>query len=230
MKDTPSGLERVLQGQSLGFILLKCQQVLKGAGRCMSTFDLQAALVHATGGQGTKYGQDYYRQLFTDPTFISVLRKNARLDFDQKTRRWSFKSPFGDYTGKDALLQGISKEQDGLEVSAELVEYHPLMADWIHQLLEAKLIRAVRAAKPTRCKYFSPESGFVCDLYEPKASKCDNCSVLKGLILYPRVPENIEAHDIFLDDDLRESWAAVSSFDQFQFQTTRSICPKWRPF
>eukprot|EP01054_Gregarina_sp_Poly1_P006612 Gregarina_sp_Poly_1__6611@NODE_354_length_9291_cov_202_013118_g291_i1_p4_GENE_NODE_354_length_9291_cov_202_013118_g291_i1NODE_354_length_9291_cov_202_013118_g291_i1_p4_ORF_typecomplete_len293_score38_57TFIIE_beta/PF02186_15/9_1e05TFIIE_beta/PF02186_15/2_3e03HARP/PF07443_13/0_041CxxCxxCC/PF03692_15/0_091_NODE_354_length_9291_cov_202_013118_g291_i164817359 len=206
--------ERLLQGQSLGYILLRCQDTLKSFGKAISTYDLQVALINS--GAKSTYNLEYYQTLFTDPSFVSVLRNNPRVSYDPKTRKWSYSSPFANYTSLDKLLEGIQREPDGLEVTQELVDHHPNMADWIQQLLENKRIRAFRASKAVRCKSYSPESGFQCDLYDQRTNKCDNCAVLKGLVLYGKARHDSdnpewESNDanFQVDEDLKEMWSSM---------------------
>eukprot|EP01053_Blabericola_migrator_P006517 Blabericola_migrator_1__6516@NODE_3288_length_1884_cov_146_633462_g2054_i0_p1_GENE_NODE_3288_length_1884_cov_146_633462_g2054_i0NODE_3288_length_1884_cov_146_633462_g2054_i0_p1_ORF_typecomplete_len300_score54_45TFIIE_beta/PF02186_15/0_00088TFIIE_beta/PF02186_15/9_5e03XPCbinding/PF09280_11/6_8e03XPCbinding/PF09280_11/0_42_NODE_3288_length_1884_cov_146_633462_g2054_i08951794 len=206
--------DRLLQGQSLGYILLRCQDTLKSFGKPVSTYDLQVSLINS--GAGSTYDLEYYQSLFADPAFVSVLRNNPRIVYDTKTRKWSYASPFAEYTSMEKLKQGIQSEPDGLEVTQELIEHHPNMADWIQQLLEKRCVRAFRATKAVRCKSYSAESGFQCDLYDIRTNKCDNCALLKGLVLYGKARHDAEdpeweANDanFKVDEDLKEMWANI---------------------
>ncbi|EZG57260.1 hypothetical protein GNI_098500 [Gregarina niphandrodes] len=207
--------EQLLKGQSVGMILLRCQDILRNSSKSMTTYDLQQAL--AAGSNPSKiYTGQYYVQLFSDPNFVSILRKNSRINYDNRERKWSFRSPYESYINVDSLEKGINESINGLEINQELLDSNPKMSDWINQLLEKHKIRAIRTGKIGKCKSFNNDSGFVCSIYDNRGNKCDNCSVLRNLTLYNKARPSSDNPDyecldenFHIDHDIKEIWNQI---------------------
>lgn len=202
--------EKLLRGQALGFLLMRAQELLRAANRPLATYDLQLAFVRG-GAERSEYNLSYYSALFSDGNFTNVLRSNSRIHFDLQTRKWSYVSPYAAIVSMDSLKTFVEGKKTGLEITQEVLDHLPQMGEWIQRLLEQKKLRALRTGKAMRCKNFAPDSGFTCDLYEPRTFKCDTCANLKNVTLYNRHPPlATEAKEpCELDEDLRELWANV---------------------
>ncbi|KAH7647292.1 hypothetical protein FG379_002435 [Cryptosporidium bovis] len=88
------------------------------------------------------------------------------------------------------------------------------MEKWIRSLLCKKAVRCLRqqqVAGKIKCRNggigsTGSSTGTGCSLYSQKP--CENCSVLRGVMLYP-LNENVEIEELKLDDDIKDIWKSL---------------------
>eukprot|EP01071_Lankesteria_metandrocarpae_P000515 Lankesteria_metandrocarpae@DN10699_c0_g1_i1.p1 len=176
-----------------GYLVMKCQEVLRQASRPLLTGEMLLSL--------STDAKDY-----NEADLLAMLRSAPQVSYDAATRKWYYRSPIGALNSAaalKALLRDGMEFANGLEVSADLVTQQPMLEVWIKELIATRQIRFVRATKTVRCKNYSAESGIQCDMYE--SGKCDACSSLKGTIAYGLESEYLES--LKVDEDIKSVWA-----------------------
>jgi len=181
-------------GKSIGHLIMRCHEILRNSPTAIHTHQLQSALQCGT-------------KIMNDPEFLKCLRDNPRVLFDPVRKTWTYDSPFKHVKCQESLQSTITSQENGLEVTKELLDHHKDVSQWVLQLLTDRSVRAIRTGKRTRCKWYPPESETQCSVYADAAHKCEPCSDLKGLTMYSLLPKHIEKHVV--DEDIKKLWHSI---------------------
>eukprot|EP01068_Selenidium_serpulae_P003043 Selendium_serpulae@DN2850_c0_g1_i3.p1 len=95
---------------------------------------------------------------------------------------WCYVSPYAGMTSLQSVKAAVYSRNEGVEVTAELLEAHPLMDQWLKEMIANRIVRVFRIGKKPKCEFYPPDSKQQCSFY---AEGCRACvGDLKGAYIY----------------------------------------------